>query len=372
MKIGYDAKRAFHNKTGLGNYSRSLLDSMTAYHPENQYYLFNPKFSELYLPKGLNLNIVQPKNLFNKSFQSFWRTFSINKVVEKLELDIFHGLSHELPYGKKNTKTKWVLTVHDLIIFRFPQFFKTIDRKIYARKLSYSCKKADAIIAISEQTKNDLISYLKIPEHKITVVYQTCNQIFKEIVPENIKLEIRKKYSLPENFLLQVGTIEKRKNLLLTVRALSLLNSTYKLVVIGKKTDYFQEVKLEIDRLQLADRVLFFHDLDFNELPAIYQLADTFIYPSHYEGFGIPIIEALYCGTPVIAAESSCLQEAGGPDSYYIDPNSPIELVDAIMTLQQEDKKKQAIEGGSTYIKRFEEKKISDAIMKVYKSILHE
>ncbi len=370
MKIGYDAKRAFHNKTGLGNYSRSLLDSMILYHPENHYYLFNPSFSTLYSPKGKNLSIERPKNLFNRRFQSLWRTFSIHNVVEKLELDIYHGLSHELPYGRKKNKTKWVLTVHDLIIFRFPQFFKTIDRKIYARKLSYSCKKADVIIAISEQTKNDLIYYLKIPEHKITVIYQSCNQIFKETIPEHRKLEIAQKHNLPEKFLLQVGTIEKRKNLLLTVRALSLLNSSFKLVVIGKKTDYLQEVQLEIDRLQLNDRILFLHNVDFNELPAIYQLANTFLYPSYYEGFGIPIIEALYCGTPVIAAHGSCLHEAGGPDSYYVDPNNHVELAEAITMLQQEDKKRQAIEGGLTFVKRFEEKKISDDIMELYKKTL--
>lgn len=372
MKIGYDAKRAFHNKTGLGNYSRSLIDSMIAYYPKNQYYLFNPKVSTLYVPEGLELNTVQPKSFFNKAFPSFWRTFSMNKTIEKLELDIFHGLSHELPYGKKNNKTKWVLTVHDLIIFRFPQFFKPIDREIYARKLAYSCQKADAIIAISGQTKNDLISYLQVPEHKITVVYQSCNKIFKEAVSEKTKLEISKKHNLPEKFILQVGTIEKRKNLLLTVKALSLLHPTYKLLVIGKKTNYLKEVRLEIARLQLNDRILFLHDLDFNELPAIYQLAEMFIYPSRYEGFGIPIIEALHCGIPVIAARGSCLEEAGGPDSYYVDPNNHIELAETIIILEQEDKRKQAIESGFTYIKHFEEKRISDAIMKVYKGILNE
>ena len=370
MKIGYDAKRAYHNKTGLGNYSRSLIDSMIDHYPDNQYYLFNPKPSTQYAPDGRRATAVQPVNIFTKTFPSFWRTFSMNKIIENLGLDIFHGLSHELPYGKKNNKTKWVLTVHDLIVFRFPQLFKAIDRQIYTRKLADSCKKADAIIAISEQTKSDLILYLKVPEWKITVIYQSCNKIFKEAVPEKSKLEISRKLSLPDRFILQVGTIEKRKNLLLTVKGLSLLDPSYKLVVIGKKTDYLKEVQLEIDRLHLNDRIHFFHDLDFNDLPAIYHLAEVFIYPSRYEGFGIPIIESLHSGTPVIATRGSCLEEAGGPGSYYIDPDNHVELAEYIIMLEQEDKRKQAIEKGFTYLERFEEKHAADTITRVYKEVL--
>lgn len=372
MKIGYDAKRAFHNKTGLGNYSRSLIESMLDNYPENHYYLFNPKPSGMYFPENPALTVIEPNNAFYKYFPSLWRSISINQSTKKLDIDIFHGLSHELPFGKKNDKTKWVLTVHDLIIFRFPSYFKPIDRKIYAYKLKYSCKKADVIIAISEQTKKDLIFYLKIPEHKIKVVYQTCNPAFKEVVSEKRKSDIREKYRIPKDYILQVGTIEKRKNLLLSIKALPHIPSNYKLVVIGKKTDYFKEVQAEINRLQLNSRVLFLQNIDFNELPAIYQQAKVFLYPSRYEGFGIPIIEALNSGIPVIAATGSCLEEAGGPASLYVNPDNHLALAENIHVFLQEDKRMKAIESGYVYAKRFAADQVSEEVMKVYKEILYE
>lgn len=368
MKIGYDAKRAFHNKTGLGNYSRSLIDSMLKHYPNNKYTLYNPKPSRLYLPNNASLSIVQPKNIFNKSFSSLWRSFSINNSI--LALDIFHGLSHELPFGKKGAKTKWVLTVHDLIFLRYPNYFKAIDRAIYSFKLKYACQKADVIIAISEQTKRDLLHFLEIAEDKIKVIYQTCNPIFKKQISADIRADVSRKYGLPQDFLLQVGTIEERKNLLLSIKALPFIPLSYKLVVVGKKTKYFDEVCAEIDRLQLRERVLILDTMMFNDLPAVYQQSKIFLYPSRYEGFGIPIIEALNCGVPVIAATGSCLEEAGGPGSFYTNPDNPLELAGKINLLLKDDIRMQVIEKGFNYVKRFDEESVANELMMVYQEVI--
>lgn len=370
MKIGYDAKRAFHNKTGLGNYSRSLIENMRRLFPENHYLLFNPKPSAWYHPEGLHLKEIQPTGFFRK-LSSFWRSFVLNTLASDIyQLDIFHGLSHELPFGKKKGKTKWILTIHDLIFLRYPQYFNAIDRKIYRYKVKKACKKADKIVAISEQTKRDIIDFLHIDPSKIVVIYQDCHAIFKEEVPQEKKQEIARKFQLPPSYLLQVGTIENRKNLALTIKALEKTASKLKLVVVGKPTPYLTEIKAAINRYQLQKRVIFLHDVPFKDLPAIYQMAEIFIYPSRFEGFGIPIIEALYSKVPVIAATGSCLEEAGGPTSVYVDPDNADELTNAIQNILADPQGRQKqMENGRLFVEKFNPEILSTQLMHLYKSI---
>ncbi|WP_245586299.1 glycosyltransferase family 4 protein [Olivibacter sitiensis] len=370
LRIGYDAKRAFHNGTGLGNYSRSLIEAIASQYPFNSYYLFNPKSSDKYFQAPNGTIEIQPSTWLQKKFSSFWRSFSIDKIAQDLELDLYHGMSHELPFGTAKGNTKWVLTVHDLIFIRFPHYFKWIDTKIYAYKLKKACQKADCIIAISEQTKSDLVEYLELPAYKIQVVYQDCHPIFKEQISTQRLREVALRYSLPSNFLLQVGTIEPRKNLQLSIKALSRLPQDIHLVAIGRKTDYFQQITHLINDLGLNQRVHFYHDAHFNDFPAIYHLAKIFLYPSQFEGFGIPIIEALHCGTPVIAATGSCLEEAGGPSSVYIDPDNEMALASQINRLLEDQKERMEMkESGYTYVKRFESSVIAEQLMNIYQEI---
>ncbi|QNL47725.1 glycosyltransferase family 4 protein [Olivibacter sp. SDN3] len=371
MKIGYDAKRAFHNKTGLGNYSRSLIENIWRCFPENHYYLFNPKPSAWYHPEGLHLTEIQPIG-FYKKLSSYWRSFVLNALASnKYQLDIFHGLSHELPLGKKVGTTKWVLTVHDLIFIRYPQYFNRIDRKIYLYKVKKACKKADKIVAISEQTKLDIVNFLDIPAHKIVVIYQDCHPDFKKEVSQAKKTATAYKFQLPSSYLLQVGTIENRKNLLLTVNALKKTTSTLKLVVVGKPTPYLAEVKAEISKHQLQERVIFLHNVPFEDLPAIYQMAAIFIYPSRFEGFGIPIIEALHSKVPVIAATGSCLEESGGPNSIYVNPDNSAELANAIQNvLADPESRQKQIDSGVLFAEKFNPDRLASQLMNLYKSVL--
>jgi len=370
MKIGYDAKRAFHNKTGLGNYSRSLIDGMLRVFPDNHYYLFNTKPSEIYQPEGLHLHKILPRNFLSKRLPALWRSLNINSIVFKKQLDIYHGLSHELPFGKKKGTTKWVLTVHDLIFLRFPAYFPFIDRLLYKKKMQRACKKADCIIAISQQTKRDLMQFMHVPEEKITVIYQDCHEQFKRSVSKHQKERIKTKYQLPDYFVLQVGTIETRKNLLLTVKAMKAIPEEIKLVVVGKATDYLNEVKAEILKLNLQHRVSILSGVPFEDLPTIYQLARIFVYPSRFEGFGIPIIEALHSGVPVIAATGSCLEEAGGPDSVYIHPDCADELADAIVKLSADDDARQVqIARGLDYVKQFDQQVLTHQLVKLYQKL---
>lgn len=379
MKIGFDGKRAANNLTGLGNYSRSLIEQLAGYFPENQYFVYTPKIkpsgqigSFFRLP-GIHLCLPPSGTLL----KALWRSIGIGKQLLKDNIDIYHGLSNEIPF-QVPTGIKKVVTIHDLIYLRFPQHYRWTDRLIYNIKSKYACQHADLIIAISEKTKQDIIYYYQTPADKIQVLYQSCDDSFKTVLPADHRNTILSKYGLttpagePVKYLLNVGTIEARKNLLLIIRALPKIDTAYKLVVVGKKQAYAGQVTQEISKLQLQDRIIFLENIPFTDLPAIYQGAALFIYPSFYEGFGIPIIEAMHSGIPVIAATGSCLEEAGGPDSIYISPEDPDALAEATNKVTQSaELSSDMIKAGFRYLDKFNTASLSTQLMSAYQDLIH-
>ena len=246
----------------------------------------------------------------------------------KNNIDVFHGLSGEIPKRKEFDKLKYVVTIHDLIFERYPEYYKSLDRKIYRKKFKYAAENSDIVIAISEQTKQDLIDFYSIPEDKIKVVYQSCHDVFKKSYSNEDISKLKKVYNLPENYLLNVGTIESRKNLEVIIKALPEVELP--LVVLGKKTSYYTNTILPlIKELDVESRITFLENIPLTELPLLYQGASIFIYPSKFEGFGIPVLEALYSRTPVITSNSSSLKEIG-KHSLLFDCEKSDELISLI------------------------------------------
>jgi len=372
LKIGYDGKRAANNLTGLGNYSRSLIEALAKEFTQNQYFIYTEKIKttikDLPLFKLPNVSLKFPMQEF---FKVAWRSFYIKNQLINDKIDLFHGLSHEIPFGLRNINIKTIVTIHDLIFLRKPNYYKLIDRIIYKSKSKYACKHADRIIAISEKTKEDIVEFYGIAPEKIDVIYQSCDDSFKKLLSDEEKNRVRIKYQLPDNYILNVGTIEERKNLLLIIKALPDIDATFKLVVVGKETNYIKLIKNEIVNLNLQNRVTFLKHIPFNDLPAIYQLADLFVYPSLYEGFGIPIIEALYGGVPVIAATGSCLEEAGGKGSMYINPNDDTALaVAANKILENKILQSEMKEKGWKYVQQFNDDIVTNQLMNCYHQTL--
>lgn len=332
MRIGFDAKRAFTNSAGLGNFSRNTLNALAQQYPEGQQFLFSPSANHsLFSPK--NATVIHPQGLWWKTFPNAWRSIKIGREAEDLKLDIFHGLSHELPLGIEYSDIKTVVTIHDLIYMRYPAYFKKIDRVIYDRKFRYACQVATKIHAISEQTKYDLISYYNTPEEKIEVIYQSINPLFFKEVDEVQKKSVRLKYHLPERFLLTVGTVEARKNLLGLLEGMLFSRIDMPLVVVGKSTDYRKKVQQLIDSRPRELKVFFLTGVNDTELQALYQSAEAMIYPSFFEGFGLPIVEAQASGCPVITSNISSMPEAGGNAAIYVDPEKPEEIGRVMETL---------------------------------------
>ena len=376
MRIGFDGKRAIQNFTGLGNYSRYIVDILCHFYPTNEYILYAPKKQE---SKRLNqlteqyqqLTLAYPATFLWKKLRSLWRIWGVSSELKKEGIDIFHGLSNELPLNIHKSGIKSIVTIHDLIFLRYPQYYHFIDRKIYAYKFRKACENADRIIAISECTKRDIIQYFNIPNEKIEVVYQGCDISFTQPVTEEKKLEVRAKYKLPDHYVLNVGSIEERKNILVAVQALRMLPQHIHLVIIGRRTSYTDKVEHFIKENGLSKRVHIINNVPFSDLPALYQSAEIFVYPSRFEGFGIPIIEALYSGIPVIAATGSCLEEAGGPDSIYVDPDDVEGVANAIRLIySDEEKRKNIVKQGRDFVKRFSDKQQSEEIITVYKKLI--
>ncbi len=373
MKIGFDAKRAFVNNTGLGQYSRNLLRSLQEFHPDHEYFLYTPHHHQRedlsFLAGRKNIQVVSPAAWYEKAAPSFWRSFLTPRKFKQAGLDVYHGLSNELPAGLKSSSIKKVVTIHDLIFLRYPSHYSFIDRSIYEFKFKHACETSDVIIAVSQQTKNDLVEFFGTSPEKVRVVYQSANPEYRLPLDSDRKEAIRHKYGLPRSYILSVGSIIERKNLLRVVQALKVLKNSLDpfLVVVGKGGTYEQRVRKFVVEKGLKDRVLFLGSVPQSDLVALQQMAEVFVYPSIFEGFGIPIIEALLSGVPVITSKGSCFPESGGPGSIYVDPFNIEELAEAIKrVLGDASLRDRMIGEGKEFVKRFDPSVLSRQMMETY------
>lgn len=375
MIIGLDAKRAISNYTGLGNYSRLIIDILAKNKDNHNLHLFipkkksNDKFDALLSHR--NVAYTLPEASLYKKLGFLWRSWRITDDIKRKNIQLYHGLSNELPIGIHKSGAQSIVTIHDLIFLRHPEFYPPIDRKIYNLKFRYACKKADHIIAVSERTKLDIMEFYQIPAEKISVIYQGCDAAFRRKISEEEVDRIRIKYNLPDKFILNVGSIEARKNVLLVVKALKHLPAEMKLFIIGKQTAYSNQVMEYVRKNGLEDRVIIGKNISNEDLAVIYKAATIFTYPSFYEGFGIPILEALSTGIPVIAAKGSCLEEAGGPDSIYVDPNNVQEMATSLYHLWNNPElcEKMSL-AGEKYAAQFTEQRQASELIEVYRKCL--
>ncbi|MFN3019942.1 glycosyltransferase family 4 protein [Chryseobacterium sp. TY3] len=367
MKIAYDAKRFFNNTSGLGNYSRDLVRMLAAFFPENKYMLLAKRDNE----RGKAI-LENPSVSFSPiSKGNMARQIKMGKDAQNLDADIFHGLSGELPLKWNKKPIKKIVTIHDLIFVHYPQFYSFFDRKIHFWKFKKAAHSADKIIAISEQTKRDIITFLKVPEAKIEVIYQGCHEAFKTEKTLKERNAVKIKYNLPERFVLNVGTVEERKNLFSVVKALK--GTDIPLVVVGRKTNYADQILSFIKKENMTLQVQFLEGVSMVELACIYQLADIFVYPSLFEGFGIPIIEAHFSKTAVITSNTSCLPEAGGKDAVYINPLNVADIKAKINFLwnNASERQRRAEKSYDFAVANFSDEKIAHDVMRVYQSVIN-
>jgi glycosyltransferase involved in cell wall biosynthesis len=377
MQIGFDAKRLFQNKTGLGNYSRTLVSNLHQYAPKYHSFLYTPSPKTTY-----------PYFLHEKAFSTItpeqnpallWRSFGIKKQLQNSSIDIFHGLSNELPIGIHHIKKlKSVVTIHDLIFKKLPKTYPFIDRTLYNWKVQQAVKSADKIIAISQNTKNDLLTYYPIEPSKIEVLYQACHPIFyQKDLPSDSSFwrhveHVEHLLNLPQNFILVVGGLGQRKNLLQVIKAQQLLPKSLRIpiVLVGKGKPNI-ELNPHLQKALLSKDLIWLKNIDsMLSLKQLYQKATVVVYPSLYEGFGLPIVEALLCKTPVITASNSSLPEAGGSAAWYATHVEQLALTIEEILIHEEATQQRIATGYSYAWEQFHPQKLTAQLIALYQSIL--
>lgn len=379
LVIGMDAKRAVLNATGLGNYSRYAVDAVSGAFPEARLRLYTPRVADNPRLRPLlarpNVELAAPRREGPLGHGALWRTWGMAADLRADAPDVYHGLSNELPLSIGRAGCASVVTVHDVIWRRVPEDYSAIDRRLYDWKYGESARRATRVIAISERTKADIIADFGIAPEKIDVIYQGVAPCFRER-PDDARIEeAREALGLPERYIVQVGRVEGRKNQLLTVKALRALPPDVKLLIAGPRRmrAYVAEIERYIAAHGLRERVIWTDGVDFDLLPAVYAGAQAVAYPSRYEGFGLPVAEALGVGTPVVAATGSCLEEAGGEGALYVHPDDADGMADALRAIVDDSALRERLAAaGAGHVGRFTMEAFAEATMRCYRCAIEE
>jgi glycosyltransferase involved in cell wall biosynthesis len=362
FKIAFDAKRIFNNLTGLGNYSRTLVKNIVEAYPEHEYHLFTPSIKDSSETKYFLTDRFVVHTPKIKLLGSIWRSTFIPSIIKKKKINIYHGLSHELPLFNIDKACKTVLTIHDLIYELYPNQFPLLDRLGYQIKYKKSINKADKIVAISESTKADLVNLYGTHESKINVIYQAANTYFK---PAKIIKPLKER-----DYFLFVGSIIERKGVDKLISVYEQHPDLAQLKLIGGGGEYKQKMQSKVQSLNLEHKIEFVNQVSNLELLQYYQNAIATILISQYEGFGIPMIESLLCKTPVITSNISSLPEACGPGGILVNPDDISALHDAMVNIQDLDMwSKLQSNGNEHVISNFEGVALAHRMMKLYKSL---
>lgn len=372
IKVGLDAKRAFCNYRGLGNYSRLLIEGLVTWAAEDiELHLMTPKIS---LPEyrgwlSPSVDTVMPEGLA-RCLPEFWRGYSQQNEWSRRGLNLYHGLSHDLPWGVMpgRNETRTIVTIHDLIFIRHPELYPPWDRWMYLKKVKHSCEVADSIIAISEQTKNDLQELLNVPAEKISVLYQAIHpRYYKAELPAPTVNRIVNPYFL------YVGAFEERKNILRLIHAFARTQkeTQHDLVLIGKG-GLVSQIRELVKSLSLESQVKILQDVSSQDLPSYYQSATALTYPSLFEGFGLPIVEGLMSETLVLTSMGSCFPESGGPSAFYVDPLNENDLAQnlvEIASLSAEERARR-IRTGVEHCRKFHWQSTTAHLLNHYRNVL--
>jgi len=375
MKIAIDclsAKSLYH---GMGVYLNNLLRYLIPLAQNHSFLLFGRLRTFQCSDDFLNTKNVDFREIrLNRSFRILWENTLLPVDLIKERVDLFWGPSNFLPPLKV---CKYIVTIHDISSFIFARTYPWLRRNYYQVSIRNALHRADGIISVSSATKNDLIKYFPISEDKIRVIPNGVGEMFQSIISPKEILRVREKYHLPSEFLLSLGVLEPKKNteriILAYARLKEEIANLPKLVIAGsraygwKNSSLFQLIK----RLKLEEQVLFPDKIEQKDLPAVYHSALLFLYPSLYEGFGLPVVEAMACGTPVITSNVSSLPEVAGDAAILVNPYSVSEIAQAMKEVLLNDRKREEMrEKGIKNAQRFSWQKSAQELLNFFEEVM--
>lgn len=317
---------------------------------------------------------LPPAALRPSPMRQYWRTFRLGRSARRDGIDLYHGLSHEIPRDLPGTGIPGVVTFHDLLFERYPELFPAVDRLSYAWRYRWSADHAAAIVAVSGQTRDDLVTWYGVDPAHVTIIPPSRDPAFAREVPAAEAVAVRARLGLPATYLLSVGTLERRKNHRVLVEALAHLDprTTPALVLVGRDGGEGRALRAMADAGGGGARVRILHHVATSDLPAVYQGASLFLYPSHFEGFGMPIVEALSAGVPVITSAGGCFPEAGGPSTRYVTSTDALGLAAAIRDILDDPALAARMrDAGRQWADRFDASALAAPLLALYHTLLH-
>ncbi len=372
MKIGIEAQRLFRRKKhGMEIVALEIIRQLQKIDSANEYVVFGRNDEdEKCIDTTSNFSI----NKFTGSYP-VWEQIALPKAVKKAKPDILHCTANTAPLF---CKTPMLITIHDVIYLESVSFsgssyqnFGNLYRRFIVPRVA---KKAKLIITVSEYEKRIIADRLKLPDDKIRVVYNGANPQFKVIDDKNKLDEFRTKYSLPDKFILHFGNTAPKKNTIGVLKAYQLYTKSdanaLPLVITDCTRDYIMDLLKQFDATDLINKIQILDYVVFSDIPYLYNLASVFLYPSHRESFGMPVIESMACGTPVITSNTSALPEIAGGAACLVDPQSPNEIFEQIKRLLSDEqlyrsKQQQGFENA----KRFSWRNAAEQTLSIYKEL---
>jgi len=373
MRIGIDCRMYSSRFTGIGRYVYELTRNLFKIDTENEYVLFfnDPEFTMFEPP---NERITKIK--VNARHYSLKEQTKFNRILKQQKLDLMHFTHFNAPILYKKPS---IVTIHDLTLSFYPgkKMTSVIHRIGYDITIKSAVKKAKKVITVSKNTKKDLRKLLHVPEEKIHVLYEGVNASFRPLDDETYPLTLKEKFGLDKPYILYTGVWRSHKNLKSLIKAFSILKDEYGyegyLVITGRKDPvYAPEIMSQTYSLELHDDIIFTGMVDELELIALYNGAEVYAFPSLYEGFGLSPLEAMQCGTPVAASNTSCIPEVCGHDNaIFFNPKDPSDIAEKIFQItSNKSLQEQLIQNGFNHIKKFSWEKMATETLQVYKESL--
>lgn len=368
MNIGINALILKKNNTGTGYYTKSLIEEIVKNKAHN-FYIFVKDKSLLNIEKE-NVKIIDIPYANKGALQKIIsEQFLLKKYVKKYKIDLLHSTSFIIPFNIRHIPS--VVTVHDMFHELFKNTIRPVNRMYYNIFFNRSIRKSDFIIADSENTKIDIEKILKIKSDKIKTVHLGLSKVFEDFIETDEKIVEYQSMNLPEKYILYVGSLEPRKNIGKAIEAYNLIKDKVeeKLVIVGARKWKVSSLVEIINKNNLEDKVIFTGYVDEKILPLVYKKSTLFLFPSLYEGFGFPVIEAMSMEVPVVTSNNSSLAEIAGESAKLINPNNIDEMADAVIEiLKNKDKKDKMVNNGQENLKLYKWEKTAKETLEAYET----